>query len=94
MLILDLRHGPMKTLLALYDLPADALTLDVACSRCSRRGRLSVARLILEYGPEAAIRPILADLNADCSKREAHAIAERCDIHLPGLAAILAGMQI
>lgn len=85
---------PLKTLLALSDLPAGVLALDVACSRCTRRGRLSVGgRLTHQHGPEAPLRAVMDTLNADCLKRDAQAVAERCDLHVPGLAAILAGMQ-
>ena len=52
----------------LDDLAARIAMLEVACSRCERRGRLQVDLLVAQYGdaelPE--LRLILADTDADC----------------------------
>ncbi len=39
--------------LTLTEYPSDAVV--VACDRCDRRGRLNKAKLIAEYGPDAAL---------------------------------------
>ena len=58
--------------------------LEVACSRCQRRGRLQVDRLIERHGdmelPE--LGRILAD---DCPKAESVAVGERCSVCFPQL---------
>jgi len=64
-------------------------TLDVACARCPRRGRLSLARLIREHGSETMLREATADLNADCPNREAWRIQDRCDVYFPELPRLL-----
>ena len=41
----------MKTMITLGDMAAKGMQmLEVACRRCDRRGRLSIARLIAEHG--------------------------------------------
>jgi len=64
-------------------------TLDVACGRCPRRGRLSLARLIREHGPETTLHESTADLGADCPNREAWRIQDRCDVYFPELPRLL-----
>jgi hypothetical protein len=70
----------MKTQNTLADLRPEVAHLDVACSRCDRRGRLSVARLIEQHGPSTTLRDAVAGINAECPIREAHGVMERCDI--------------
>ena len=55
--------------------------LEVRCSRCPRAGRLSVARLLAQYGPDAGL-PM--DLMGDCPRRHG-GWYERCDIYWPQL---------
>jgi hypothetical protein len=57
--------------------------LDVACSRCTRRGRYRVAGLTERYGRDAAVRAIVPDLIAGCAKRDSVALHERCDVFFP-----------
>ena len=79
----------MKTQNTLADLRPDVTHLDVACSKCDRRGRLNVARLIEQHGAGATIRDAVAGINADCPKREKRGVMERCDVHFPGLGGLL-----
>ncbi len=79
----------MMTQNTLADLRPEVAHLDVACSRCDRRGRLSVARLIEQHGPGATLRDAVTGINAECPNREAHAVMERCDIYFPGLGGLL-----
>ena len=79
----------MKTQYALSDLRPDVRHLDVACSRCDRRGRLTVARLIGDRAEGASLRHAVAGINADCPQRDAYSPMERCDIYMPGLADLL-----
>jgi hypothetical protein len=46
----------MKTMITLGDMADKGMTmLEVACRRCDRRGRLSIARLIAEHGREDGV---------------------------------------
>jgi len=68
----------------LGDLAGKITTLEIACRRCERRGRLSVDRLIERHGDLRL--PELADILAgDCPQREAVAVGERCSVFFPQL---------
>ena len=79
----------MKTQNTLANLRSEVTRLDVACSRCDRRGRLDVARLIEQHGSGATLRDAVAGINAQCPNREAHGVMEPCDIYFPGLGEML-----
>ena len=59
--------------------------LQVACSRCERRGRYRLDKLIARYGADAGARVIVPELTADCPQRDSSALMERCDILFPDL---------
>jgi hypothetical protein len=70
----------MRTAITLRDCLTAGLThLTIECSRCDRRGRLSLARLVRERGPDASTGDVMDDLGADCPKRDALQPWERCD---------------
>jgi hypothetical protein len=52
--------------------------LSIACDRCGRSGRYSVARLWRERG-DLKLTDFLAELTADCERRKGPAIYDRCD---------------
>lgn len=58
--------------------------LEIRCTRCDRHGRLSVARLIAEHGPDAGLVTLRHALAGDCPNRDAP-VYERCDVFYPGL---------
>jgi hypothetical protein len=60
--------------------------IDIRCGRCDRRGRLSVKRLLAEWGADASLRDIMREQIGDCPKRDATQIYERCDAFSPTLA--------
>ena len=62
---------------AMHD-AAGLTALEIACNRCDRRGRLSIARLLAEHGPE--LRRIIA---ADCPRMIAGKVPDVCGIHFP-----------
>ena len=62
--------------------------LTVACSRCERRGRYRLDKLIARHGAEVGARVIAPEITADCPHRDAPALMERCDILFPALAAL------
>jgi hypothetical protein len=58
--------------------------LEVACSRCERRGWLSVAKLIERHGADAQPTNLRTVLAGDCP-RIGGAIYEQCGMHYPQL---------
>lgn len=67
-----------------------ATHIDMACSRCERRGRYQLARLVARLGPDFSMTDLGAEL-ADCPRRSEPAHNKRCDVYYPGLVAILRG---
>jgi hypothetical protein len=48
--------------------------LRVECTKCGRKGRYSVRRLIEKYGRKANMMKWKEQLNGDCPKRDAHSV--------------------
>ena len=63
--------------------------LRVECTRCGRKGRYNVAKLIEKHGRRANLTRWVSDLKGDCPKREVHALHERCDVICPDLSKVL-----
>jgi hypothetical protein len=61
--------------------------LEVQCTRCSRRGRYRLARLIAEHGADTGLPELGSRLSADRPNAKAHAMHERCSVEFPQLAA-------
>jgi hypothetical protein len=59
--------------------------LEVRCRRCERLGRLRLARLIANHGPETGLPDLAVRLAADCPKAKAPDLGERCFVHFPQL---------
>jgi hypothetical protein len=59
--------------LSISDFPLDMVEL--ACDKCRRRGRLSKAKLVEEYGPDVAL-PDLRTLVARCDR--AGSVSDPC----------------
>lgn len=73
----------MADLVTLGEIAAHERMLNVACSRCGRRGRYRLDKLIARHGADAAVRAIVPELTADCPRRDSAALMERCDILFP-----------
>jgi hypothetical protein len=63
-------------------------TLEIDCRRCERKGRASVERLMAQHGPLMSIPTLLAQMSADCPKRQAGKYHDICGAHMPQLSAI------
>jgi hypothetical protein len=64
---------------------ANFTTLEIACRRCERAGRLLIDRLIEQHGADMGL-PELGDVLArDCPKKEAAAVGGRCSLYYPQL---------
>jgi hypothetical protein len=53
----------------------------IACNRCERHGKLSLARLVAEHGADKPGTLLLQELSADCPKRAR--VSDVCGIHHP-----------
>ena len=70
----------------LGDLAARIAMLDVACSRCERRGRLQMDLLVAQYG-DAELPELRLILAGDCPRAAVVSISDQCDIFFPQLSA-------
>jgi hypothetical protein len=77
----------MNDYIALADIIGRVDFLELACGRCERRGRLSIARLAREYAPETPVAIIMRAQIGDCPKQAARQERKRCDPYSP-LAAV------
>ena len=71
--------------ISLGDLEGKITMLEIACSRCDRRGLLGLDRLIEEHGAGTGL-PVLAQiLVVDCPHATSFSIQDRCGLHFPHL---------
>jgi hypothetical protein len=62
--------------------------LEIACSKCDRRGLLRLDRLIAEHGARMGL-PVLGQLlAADCPRSASVGIHDRCGVNFPQLPAL------
>jgi hypothetical protein len=59
--------------------------IEIRCGRCDRTGRLSVARLLAEHGPGAAMGHVMHALVGGCPNKESGQVQQRCDPYCPDL---------
>jgi hypothetical protein len=57
----------------------------IECTRCARKGRYSVAKLLAQHGHRGNMSKWVSDLRGDCHKRNAAQLRERCDLICPDL---------
>jgi hypothetical protein len=77
-----------RTYLVFGDIEGKLDVLRVECSKCPRKGRYSVAKLIAKYGRKGNMMKWKEQLNGDCPKRDAR-LYERCDLLCPDLPKVL-----
>jgi hypothetical protein len=63
--------------------------LRVECTRCGRKGRYSVAKLIAKHGRNGNLTKWGSELKGDCPRRDSPQLHERCDIICPDLPKVL-----
>jgi hypothetical protein len=78
-----------RTYLIFGDIEGKLDVLCVECTKCDRRGRYHVARLIEVYGRRGNMSKWVSNLRGDCPKRDAHVMHERCDLICPDLPRVL-----
>jgi hypothetical protein len=59
------------------------------CERCGRKGRYRLQSLIAERGGDASVVDWLAELTADCSRKQAQNWNDRCAARCPDLPKVL-----
>ncbi len=68
---------------------AAGLTMvEVSCNRCERRGRLSIARLLAEHGPEQPGTELRQIIAFDCPRMIAGKIPDVCGVHFPQMSTL------
>jgi hypothetical protein len=80
---------PRRAYLIFDDIEGKLDLLRVECTKCARKGRYSVRRLIEKYGRKANLMKWKEQLNGDCPRRDALSLHERCDLICPDLAKVL-----
>jgi hypothetical protein len=68
----------MKTEITLGEVAEHLEMIEIGCRKCDRYARLSVGRLIEEYGAHQAMRGLLSTFAADCPRQRAPSIYARC----------------
>jgi hypothetical protein len=60
-----------RSYLIFGDIEGKLDTLRVECTKCPRKGRYSVAKLIAKHGRKGNMTEWVSDLKGDCPKRDA-----------------------
>jgi hypothetical protein len=63
--------------------------LRVICGKCGRDGCYGLNRLINKRGRDAKVTDWLDELTAECPRKIAHNMNDRCDAHCPDLPKVL-----
>jgi hypothetical protein len=71
------------------DIESKLDVLRVECTRCGRKGRYHVHRLIEKYGRRGHMMKWRNQLDGDCPRRDAAQLHVRCDLICPDLPKVL-----
>ena len=71
--------------LSLDDFSKRFQMLEVRCGKCTRSGRLSIDKLIDEYGREMSLPDLRKHLVGDCEHRTAARRNDQCQVFYPQL---------
>jgi hypothetical protein len=72
------------------DIEGKLTMLHVECTRCARKGRYNVAKVIaLQYGRNGNMTNWMSDLKGDCPNRDHPRTQYRCDLICPDLPKVL-----
>jgi len=82
-------HPMARTYIVFGDIAGKLDILRVECTRCPRKGRYSVAKLVAQYGRRGNMTKWISDLKADCAQRDVSQLHERCDLICPDLPKLL-----
>ena len=59
--------------------------IDVACTKCDRRGRVSVGRLVAEWGPDVTLPDLRMHIAAGCPRLHSVSVNDVCGVMYPEL---------
>jgi hypothetical protein len=85
MIVLSRKLGMSPFLAAPRPFRIAAHILWIECTRCARKGRYSVAKLLAQHGHRGNMSKWVSDLRGDCHKRNAAQLHERRDLICPDL---------
>ena len=63
--------------------------LNISCDKCGRNGRYAVSRLIEQRGRDGKVVDFLADVSADCPKKQVANMGDQCAARCPDLLKVL-----
>ena len=63
--------------------------LNIGCDKCGRKGRYAVARLFEKHGRDGKVVDFLAEIAADCPKKQARRMNDQCAVRCPDLAKVM-----
>jgi len=78
-----------RTYVTFGDIAGKLHMLRIECTRCERKGRYVVAKLLAQYGLRGNMSKWVSDLRSDCPKRNAAQLHERCDLICSDLPKVL-----
>jgi hypothetical protein len=78
-----------RSYLVFADIDGKLDMLRVECTRCGRKGRYNVRKLIEKYGRKANMMKWKQQLSGDCPERDAPQLQDRCDLLCPDLPKVL-----
>jgi len=78
-----------RTYLVFGDIEGKLDILRVECTKCTRKGRYHVHKLIEKYGRKANMMKWKEQLNGDCPRRDSHGLHKRRDLICPDLPRVL-----
>jgi hypothetical protein len=78
-----------RTFLIFGDIDGELDVLRVECTKCPRKGRYQVHKLIAKHGRKGNMMKWKEQLNGDCLRRDAPSLHERCDLVCPNLPKIV-----
>jgi hypothetical protein len=67
----------------LGDISGKITMLEIACSRCERRGRYRVARLIAQHDAGMGLPELRTIIAAECPRMLSADPYDRCGVHFP-----------
>ena len=80
---------PRRDYLIFGDIEGKLDVLRVECTKCARKGRCQVHKLIAKCGRNGNMMKWKEQLNGDCPRRDAPSLQERCDLICPDLPKVL-----
>ena len=80
---------PRDDAIVFGDIEAKLTMLRVKCSKCPRQGQYVLARLIRAHGRHTKLADWLDVIAADCPKKSARQMFDRCGAHCPDLPKVL-----